>query len=134
MSATDRLKAFYTEMQDAGFDVPIVWPGVEINPPANGIWLLVRHFPNETEDLSWNDDGAILVRGFFQVEVNYRHSFKGIFPASELADTIIAAFSKGTPIADVFVEKQPWQAAEVVEDDRNFIPVTVPYYGTACPE
>lgn len=134
MSATDRLESFCDSLRDAGLGVPIAWPGVELNPPASGLWLLVRHFPNETEDLAWDNDGAILVRGFFQVEVNYRHGLQGIFPASRLADTIIQTFGKGVPISDVFVEKTPWQSPEVVEDDRNFIPVTVPYYGTACPE
>ena len=134
MSATDRLESFCESLQDAALGVPVAWPGTQMNPPSDGIWLLVRHFPNESEDLAWDNDGAILVRGFFQVEVNYRHSLAGIFPASRLADTIISTFPKGTAVADVFVEKHPWQSPEVVEDDRNFIPVTVPYYGTACPQ
>lgn len=134
MSTTDRLQSFCDDLKTEMSGVPIAWPGVPLKPIPNGIWLLVRHFPNETEDLAWDDDGAILVRGFFQVEVNYRHGVQGIFPASRLADTIIQAFGKGVPISDVFVEKTPWQSPEVVEDDRNFIPVTVPYYGTACPE
>ena len=134
MSATARLTCFCDSLRDAGLGVPITWPGVTLDPPSSGMWLLVRHFPNESEDLSWNNDGAILVRGFFQVEVNYRHSPQGIFPASRLADTIIQEFGKGVQISDVFVEKTPWQSPEIVEDDRNFIPVTVPYYGTACPQ
>lgn len=134
MSATARLESFCDRLRDAGLGVPIAWPGVPLKPTPDGMWLLVRHFPNETEDLAWNNDGPIIVRGFFQVEVNYRHGEQGIFPASRLADTIIQTFGKGVPISDVFVEKTPWQSPEVVEDDRNFIPVTVPYYGTACPE
>lgn len=134
MSTTDRLISFCEDLLAAYPNTPIAWPGKPLNPPSTGLWLLVRHFPNETEDLSWGNDGPILVRGFFQVEVNYRHGPQGIFPASELADTIIEEFGKGVPISDVFVEKTPWQSPEVVEDDRNFIPVTVPYYGTACPE
>lgn len=134
MSTTDRLISFCEDLLAAYPTTPIAWPGKPLKPPSSGLWLLVRHFPNETEDLSWGNDGPILVRGFFQVEVNYRHGSDGIFPASELADTIIKEFGKGVPISDVFVEKTPWQSPEVVEDDRNFIPVTVPYYGTACPE
>lgn len=134
MSATARLESFCESLQDAALGVPVAWPGTQMNPPSDGIWLLVRHFPNETEDLAWNNDGPIIVRGFFQVEVNYRHSLQGIFPASRLADTIIKEFGKGVQISDVFVEKTPWQSPEVVEDDRNFIPVTVPYYGTSCPQ
>ena len=134
MSATARLESFCESLLDAGLGVPVAWPGVTLNPPSSWTWLLVRHFPNESEDLAWNNDGPIIVRGFFQIEVNYRHSLQGIFPASRLADTIISTFPKGTAVADVFVEKQPWQSPEVVEDDRNFIPVTVPYYGTSCPQ
>lgn len=134
MSTTDRLISFCEDLLAAYPTTPIAWPGKPLKPQSSGLWLLVRHFPNETEDLSWGNDGPILVRGFFQVEVNYRHGSQGIFPASELADTIIEEFGKGVPISDVFVEKTPWQSPEVVEDDRNFIPVTVPYYGTACPE
>ena len=133
-TSTQRLTSFCDDLRDLTLTAPVFFPGVEYTPPSSGMWLLVRHFPNENEDLAWDDEAPYLVRGFFQVEVNYRHNYKGIWPASELADTIIAAFPKGAPIADVSVEKAPWQSPEIVEDGRNFIPVTIPYYGTSCTE
>lgn len=108
--------------------LPIAWPGVNFNPPDEGMWLEAKLFPNEPTDPVWNADGCYNARGFFQVLVFYRPGVGQVQP-SEIADLIIAHFPKASYLGPVRVLKTPWQSPSVTDGDKLFIPITIPYSG-----
>jgi hypothetical protein len=108
--------------------VPVAYPSINFDPPDSGMWIEVSYFPNEPWDLTWGDDSCVRASGFFQVSIFYRPKIGQIVP-SQLADSIIDFFKKGTVIGSVRVLKKPWQSPAVTESDKIFIPVTIPYSG-----
>jgi len=131
MTTTSIITAFFERLAafDTSPEVPVMWPGVNHEPPSSGYWFEASAFPNEPTNLAWNDDGEIMARGFCQVLIGYRPG-DGEIGASELADDLIAHFPKGLELGGVRVTKKPWRAPAVVEDGaRLFIPVTIPYIG-----
>ena len=128
-----------TEIMEAAFDKliafpyspqpEILWPGIQETPPQSDIWLQPGFFPNEPEDLSWDNDSCIDTRGFFQILIYFRPG-QGLIEPSELADSLIAYFPKGSDLGPVRIRKRPWQSPAITEDaSKLFIPVTVPYKG-----
>jgi hypothetical protein len=115
-------------METLPLSLPIAFPDVTFSPPATGIWLEVRLFPNEPENLVWDDDGIYREQGFLQVLVCYRPG-KGQVAASEVADSVIQHFPKGTELGGVSVSKKPWQSPNETDGARSFIPVTIRYLG-----
>lgn len=123
-AAFDLLKVFvYSPQPD------IMWPGIQETPPETGIWLEPGFFPNEPNDIAWDNDACVDTRGFFQILIYFRPG-QGLIDPSELADALIAYFPKGSDLGPVRVRKRPWQSPSVVEDaSRLFIPVTIPFKG-----
>ena len=123
--AFELLETFVYQPQPA-----ILYPGVEpSDPPQTGMWLQPSVFPNEPEDMSWDNDACIDTRGFFQILVYFRPG-QGVIAPSELADALINFFPKGSELGPVRIRKRPWQSPAVTEDaSKLFIPVTVPYKG-----
>lgn len=124
-------------MEDFSYPVPsgqpevvVLWPGIQSDPPDEGFWLEPKLFPNENTDPAWNDDSCAIARGFFQIKVYWRvRENPGMVAPMALADALIAHFPKGTTLGPVRVRKKPHQSPAIPEDDRSFIPVTVPYLG-----
>lgn len=106
----------------------ILWPGIETRPPDQGMWLEPDIFPNEIENVAWNNESCVEMRGFFQILVHYRPGH-GQKEPTILADALIAHFPKGFALGPVRVIKRGWQAAQVVEGDDLYIPITIPYQG-----
>lgn len=105
----------------------VSWPGVPFTPPESGSWLEMAFFPNETINLALGNDGS-QYRGFLQVSCCCRaHGGDGI--AVTLADSVIAAFPKGTALGIAKVERKPWASTVLIAPDRISVPVTVPYQG-----
>jgi hypothetical protein len=131
MSTTDILEAAFQKLETFVYSPSpeILWPGIQENPPESGMWLQPGFFPNEPEDLSWDNDACLDTRGFFQVLIYFRPG-QGLLDPSELADALIAHFPKGLDLGPVRIRKRPWQSPAVIEDaSKLFIPVTVPYKG-----
>ncbi len=133
MSTTDILKAAFEKLEAFVYSPqpPILWPAVvrTEGTPESGMWLQPRFFPNEPNDIAWDDSACVDTRGFIQILVYYRPG-QGPVDPSELADALIAHFPKGTDLGPVRVRKRPWQSPAVTEDSSKlFIPVTVPYLG-----
>lgn len=118
--AMDHMVAFVTSL-------PIAWPGVNFTPPSDGMWFELSLFPNEPDDLTYDDDDAITL-GFVQVLVNDQAG-NGIIGLIDEAENIIAHFPKGTDFGQVQVRKKPYMSPPVTDGNRIFIPVTIPYYG-----
>lgn len=133
MSTTDILEAAFQRLAAFSYSPQpeILWPGIQQEPPENGIWLVPGLFPSENTDVAWDDDSCVDTRGFFQVLVYFRPG-QGLVEPSELADALIAHFPKGTQLGPVRVLKKPWQSPVIAEDaSMLFIPVTVRYMGMA---
>ncbi len=131
MSTTDILEAAFLKLESFIYlpQPEIMWPGVQEDPPAEGMWLEPNLFPNEPGDIAWDNDACVDTMGFFQILVYYRPG-QGQIEPSELADTLIALFPKGSDFGPVRIRKRPWQSPAIVEDaSKIFIPVTIPYRG-----
>jgi hypothetical protein len=131
MSTTDILEAAFQKLASFVYSPApeILWPGIQETPPESGMWLQPGFFPNEPEDMAWDDDACVDTRGFFQILIYFRPG-QGLVAPSELADALIAFFPKGFELGPVRVRKRPWQSPAVTEDaSKLFIPVTVPYKG-----
>lgn len=131
MSTTEILEAALAKLETFVY-VPqpeIMWPGIQEDPPQEGIWLQIRFNPNEPHDDAWSNDACIDTRGHLRILVYFRPGQGQLVP-SELADALIAFYPKGSALGPVRVSKRPWQSPMVTEDSSKlFIPVTVPYMG-----
>ena len=129
--STSILTACLTQLQTLDYSPAptILWPGLNQEPPQDGLWLEAGYFPNEPIDRTWNNDSCAEQRGFFQVLVGYRPGDGEIAP-SELVDAVLDLFPKGTDLGGVVVTKQPtFSPAFADEGDKLFIPVTINYRG-----
>lgn len=109
--------------------LPVYYPDKELDPPAEGNWLEVRFFPNETQTYAIDDAGLTVARGFIQVAACTRTG-EGPMAGLNLADAIVNAFPKGSTIGGVVLEVKPWQSAVIQEDHKASYPVTIPYSGS----
>ena len=131
MSATDIRQAAFEKLETFVFDPQpeILWPGKSSNPPEAGMWLQPAVFPNEPNDIAWDNDACVDTRGWFQILVYFRPG-QGVIVPSQLADALIAFFPKGSALDAVRVRKRPWQSPVITQDSSKlYIPVTVPYEG-----
>jgi hypothetical protein len=130
MSTTEILDACLDRLEE--FDhsppLPIAWPGIEIDPPEDGMWLDALNFPNQPRDLAWDNDSCHDTFGFFQVRVYYRPSVGQVVP-STVADLLIDHFPKGLVLGPVRVRQRPWQSPAVTLPDKLYIPVTIRWRG-----
>jgi len=129
--STTILQACFEHLQTLAYSPApaVLWPGLNQEPPDTDLWLEPGFFPNEPVDDTWPNDSCAEQRGFFQVLVGYRPGAGEIAP-SELADAVVALFSKGTDLGGVVVRKQPTRGPSFVDEgDKLLIPVTVYYRG-----
>jgi hypothetical protein len=123
----DKLAAFVASLSP---EIPVAYPNVHFTPPADGVWLEMAWFPNETRNYGIADDGPAQVRGFGQVSVCSRTG-SGALDALDLAGSIIEWFAKGTELGHARVETMPWASSVLQSDDRLVVPVTIRYSGFA---
>lgn len=114
-------------VSDAGFGVPISWPGVNFTPPNTGNWVEVTLFENEPTNYGIANDDEESPRGILQVTACGRPG-RGLVALNTLAEQIQAAFPKGARIeGQIRVTRQPWRLGDITEDDRVKIPVSISY-------
>lgn len=106
--------------------LPIAWPGVNFTPPSSGMWLEVRFFPNEPNNISLSGKQQYI--GFMQVSVFVRPG-SGIASAISEAEAVQAHFPKALTLSSVTVRQKPYISPPIDEGDRIQIPVTIPYQG-----
>lgn len=125
LAAFDRLKAFSYDPQPE-----IIWPGKKTKPPEKGMWLEPIFLPNVPENMAWDNDSCVDTRGSFRILLYYRPG-QGQVEPSEMADALIAHFPKGLDLGPVRVNRRPWQAPSITNDDggKLYIPITVSYKG-----
>ncbi len=126
---TEIQSAFYDQLRTAFPNADIAYPGLDFTPPASGVWLEVSFFPNEGIDSGLSYDSTTVPQGLFQVSTVDRPG-NGVFPVTNAAQEVQAAFSKGTTISTpVRVQRSPYQMDPIFEGDRVMVPVTIPYSG-----
>ena len=104
----------------------ISYEGYTFDPPDTGIWLEVKHMPNNGIDQSINGSG-VLAQGMFQVNVVNRKE-QGIISLQNVAELVQAAFPKSSAITGLCrVSRAPYQSSPLTLDDRLIIGVTIPY-------
>lgn len=131
MTTTTIIEAAFQHLQSFVYSPQpeVIWPGLQSEPPEQGMWLQADMFPNEPTDMAWDNDACVDTRGFFQILVCFRPG-RGLIEPSELADALVDHFPKGTALGPVRVRKRPWQAPVVIPDASTlYIPVTVAYSG-----
>lgn len=114
-----------------GFSPPlqVAFPGIGFTPPAAGMWLELQWVPNETVNYGMADDAPVLMQGLAQVGVCYRPG-GGLMAGLQLAGAVVAAFPKGTRIADlVRVYRKGWVASVIEDPERLMHPVIIPWQG-----
>ncbi|MBD8696599.1 phage tail terminator-like protein [Stenotrophomonas sp. CFBP 13718] len=109
-------------------DLPCSYPGLGFTPPAQGAWLELQWFPNQTQNYGMGDDGPSLLQGFGQLSACYRPG-AGIIVGTKITDQIIAAFAKGTAFSGVRVYRKPWTSSIIQDPERIMHPVTIPWRG-----
>lgn len=118
-------------MENYPTSLPVFQPNRKVTPPSDGsMYLKVDFFPNETQEISWDDDGRRLYIGAFQISV-YFPLDSGLVLATEEAEKISALFAKGTALGPARVSGRASIAPAIYEDTGGFIPVTIPYRGIA---
>jgi hypothetical protein len=122
----ERVALFAAEYSPA---LPVSYPGVPFTPPAAGIWLELRWFPNASLTRGISDASpAVTLVGIGQVSVCDRPG-AGLAGGLSTADAVVAWFAKGTTLGVARVEVQPWVSAVLSEPDRTVYPVTVRWRG-----
>jgi len=109
---------------------PIAWPNVQFQPPATGLWLEAKLFPNETGERFWQSEAPAEYMGFLQILVCFRPN-TGIVAPTQQADAIADHFAKGVNLGPVHVRGRASVAPAVIEEGFGYIPVTVQYRGLA---
>lgn len=126
------LEAFIDRLNSLSFSpaLPIIYvDGVKKAPPATGMWLEFQAFPNEGNTIAWGAESPTNAKGFFQISVGYRPNI-GIIQPSAVVDSIIAHFPYAHRfVGDVGVIKKPWRTTAVIESDKVYIPITIPFAG-----
>lgn len=121
--------AFFTLLKAADYGYPIAWPGIKFTPPKTGVWLEVDFFPNRGIDNGLDYASTVTPVGVFQVTVATRPG-KGVITIGLATQKIATTFARGTTITgSVRVSRAPYNLSLLTEDDKIYIPVTIPYAG-----
>lgn len=106
--------------------LPIAWPEVNFTPPVSGKYLRIDLFTNAP---FWQGvTNGRMDQGLLQVTVVWPRG-QGIIKASEVAALVMEHFAKGLVLIGsgvrVKINREPWAASPITEDDKTSIPVTV---------
>lgn len=123
----DIYQAFISNVNTTfGATYQVSYEGYSFTPPASGVWLEVKHLPNDGVDQSISGSG-VLAQGMFQVNVVNRKE-KGIISLQNVAELVQVAFPKASAITGMCrVSRAPYQSSPLTLDDRLIIGVTIPY-------
>ena len=122
------LNDFFNILAGGGLSYPISYPNVKFTPPNDGIWLEVRHFPNENIDDSLSSQ-QVIKQGLFQVSIMGRQN-TGLIAIDTAAQEVAALFPKLTELGESRVSKVPYTSS-VLDWDNGKVeqPLTIPYSG-----
>jgi hypothetical protein len=108
--------------------LPVAYPEVAFDPPADGKYLAVSFFPNRpmAEGLT---NGRV-DQGLLQITVVWPKN-QGLIAPAGIAQAVIDHFPNGLALQSgatrVKISGQAWQAAPITDTDRVSIPITIPW-------
>lgn len=106
--------------------LPVDYPEVTFDPPADGKYLTVSFFPNRpmAEGLT----SGRVDQGLLQVTVVWPKN-QGLVAPSNIAQAVIDHFPNGLALQSgstrVKISGQAWAAAPITDTDRVSLPVTI---------
>lgn len=114
------------EMTSANPGLPVAYPDAPFTPPTDGRYLRADLFTNAPfwEGLS----SGRIDQGLLQITVVWPRNTGALAIREAVAD-VMAHFPKGLLLvaaaARVRVNREPWPASPIIEDDKTSIPITV---------
>lgn len=123
----DIYQAFIAKVNTTfGASFQVSYEGYSFTPPASGVWLEVKHLPNDGVDQSISGS-SVIAQGMFQINVVNRKE-NGISAMQTVAELVQVAFPKASNITGLCrVSRAPYQSTPLTMDDRIIIGVTIPY-------
>lgn len=122
------LDAFMTRINGLSLGLPIAWPNVDFDPPADGKYIAVSFIPNGANRVAISTDTPHRRIGLVQLSVYWPKGAGAVAPM-EKADEVAAAFPADLRLtadgARVRVTKDADLSGPLVEDHALQIPVTV---------
>ena len=129
-----------TEIQAALFDrvadlvlspvLPVSWPNANFRPPADGLYMAVKLFPNGTSRYSQRGSDAQQYIGILQITVVTPLN-KGPSNATQIAGEVAEHFNTGLIMRSgdvkVIVTKAPEIATAITTDSSYDVPLSVEY-------
>lgn len=122
-------QALFARVRDKVTTLPVAWPNVEFNPPADHRYVSVDHFRNQNTRLYLR--GAEQQRqGFLQLSLVYPLG-NGSPPSLQAAGDIIVDFPQDTVLVSegvrVRITKQPDTMSPIKTDVSWIIPISIYY-------
>lgn len=102
--------------------LPVAFPGVPFNPPADGRYLEVLHIPNDPTNYDWMDY-SVTSRGLLQINIHWSRNV-GIVAANDYARQLSESFKKSTVISNSIIVDAPPSIGSWVDD---FVPFRISY-------
>lgn len=122
----DILLTKLAELEESGPELPVAFPDVAFDPPANGKYLRAGLYFNSNYWESLGGDGV--PQGLLTVTVVWPTG-QGIMASLNVADKIKQAFQKGLSLTSgsvkVTINKAPWSGSPIEDEGQTLVPVTI---------
>ena len=129
MTIKDITDAFLTALATAAGTLPVKWPGLAFDPPASGKWLEVSGISIDPEEYATGE--GTVERGIFRVLV-CSHKPASVVGLLQTAETVAAAFAKGTTFGCARIDQTPGvgQMVESPDAGKVLVPVSIRWRAT----
>ena len=126
---TEIYNALCSTLDGAALGFPIGWSAVDMEPPAEGVWLEVFFLPNSSLDNGLANTDTEVPRGFLTIMVMGRPS-KGLEEILSAFDTVKAVYPKGLVLSgSVRVVRAPSKVEIEPEADKIGVGLSIEYSG-----
>lgn len=130
MNVEDEIwNGFCTSLTTLAARTPILFAGVEVDPPRCSLWWEARIFIGPTDNYGLAEEGPFDYSGFLQVSVCQRPG-AGLGSLFKAAKTIVDRYKKGTLIGPGLVETIPSILSVIEAPERVSVPVRIPYHAS----
>lgn len=127
---TDIEAALFAKAKDIPLALPFAWPNRKFDPPSNGTYLRIRHFPNRPERLFFDGADKHRRQGFLQVSV-VAPLDQGPTPATTFAGQVAEFFPGDLKMSSNAVKVRVTAAPTVgpaFETEQSWIVAVAIYY------
>lgn len=124
----DILGALMSRVNSLGLGVPVAWPGVNFDPPADGKYIAATFIPNGAGRVAISTGTAHRHIGMLQLSVFWPRGAGQVAPlekASEIVDGFTTDLKLTAGSNTVRITKKPDLAGPLTEPHATHVPVTV---------